>query len=98
VVTGASSGFGEATAKRLSASRATGAKDVRVPVIEPGIAEAELEDHITDAGVLEWLEVAKTQMTLLKPEDIAEAVNFVALQPARVNFQRVTIMPTRQPS
>ena len=67
-------------------------------MIEPGIAETELQNHITDAGVLEWLAVAKTQMTLLEPEDIAEAVNFVASQPARVNLQQITIMPTRQPA
>lgn len=37
-------------------------------------------------------------MTRLDPEDIAEAVNFLAAQPAHVNLQQVTIMPTRQPA
>ncbi len=75
-----------------------GAKDVRVSAVEPGIVETELQDHITDAGVQEWLEGAKKQMTLLEPEDVAEAVNYLASQPPRVNLQQVTIMPTRQPS
>jgi NADP-dependent 3-hydroxy acid dehydrogenase YdfG len=70
-----------------------GAKDVRVSAVEPGIVETELQDHITDAGVQEWLEGAKKQMTLLEPEDVAEAVNFLASQPPRVNLQQVTIMP-----
>ncbi|MEV0032307.1 SDR family oxidoreductase [Nocardia sp. NPDC050793] len=75
-----------------------GAKDVRVSAIEPGIVGTELQSHVTDAGAQEWLEGSKQQMTWLDPEDIAEAVNFLASQPAHVNLQQVTIMPTRQPS
>ncbi|WP_084501439.1 SDR family oxidoreductase [Nocardia xishanensis] len=75
-----------------------GAKDVRVSAIEPGIVGTELQSHVTDAGAQEWLEGSKQEMTWLDPEDIAEAVNFLASQPAHVNLQQVTIMPTRQPS
>ncbi|WP_435593431.1 SDR family oxidoreductase [Nocardia sp. bgisy118] len=75
-----------------------GAKDVRVSAIEPGIVGTELQSHVTDAGAHEWLESSKQAMTWLDPEDIAEAVNFLASQPAHVNLQQVTIMPTRQPS
>ncbi|WP_067833884.1 SDR family oxidoreductase [Nocardia lijiangensis] len=75
-----------------------GAKDVRVSAIEPGIVGTELQNHVTNAGALEWLEGSKQEMTWLDPEDIAEAVNFLASQPAHVNLQQVTIMPTRQPS
>ncbi|MGW6726006.1 SDR family oxidoreductase [Nocardia sp. NPDC055029] len=75
-----------------------GAKDVRVCAIEPGIVGTELQSHVTDAGAREWLEGSKQEMTWLDPEDIAEAVNFLASQPAHVNLQQVTIMPTRQPS
>ncbi|TQM32941.1 SDR family oxidoreductase [Nocardia bhagyanarayanae] len=75
-----------------------GAKDVRVSAIEPGIVGTELQSHVTDAGAQEWLESSKQEMTWLDPEDIAEAVNFLASQPARVNLQQVTIMPTRQPA
>ncbi|MFE6925853.1 SDR family oxidoreductase [Nocardia sp. NPDC057663] len=75
-----------------------GAKDVRVCAIEPGIVGTELQNHVTDAGALEWIEGSKQAMTWLDPEDIAEAVNFLASQPAHVNLQQVTIMPTRQPS
>ncbi|MGV9610900.1 hypothetical protein [Nocardia xishanensis] len=69
-----------------------------VSAIEPGIVGTELQNHVTDAGAQKWLEGSKQEMTWLDPEDIAEAVNFLASQPAHVNLQQVTIMPTRQPS
>lgn len=75
-----------------------GAKDVRVSAIEPGIVGTELQSHVTDAGAQEWLEGSKKEMTWLAPEDVAEAINFLVSQPAHVNLQQVTIMPTHQPS
>jgi NADP-dependent 3-hydroxy acid dehydrogenase YdfG len=75
-----------------------GQKDVRVSAIEPGIVGTELQSHVTDDGALEWLAGAKETMTWLAPEDVAEAVAFLAAQPAHVNLQQITIMPTRQPS
>ncbi|MBB5915209.1 NADP-dependent 3-hydroxy acid dehydrogenase YdfG [Nocardia transvalensis] len=75
-----------------------GAKDVRVSAIEPGIVGTELQSHVTDAGAQDWLEGSKQEMTWLDPEDVAEAVDFLASRPAHVNLQQITIMPTRQPS
>jgi NADP-dependent 3-hydroxy acid dehydrogenase YdfG len=75
-----------------------GAKDVRVSAIEPGIVGTELQGHVTDAGAREWLEGSRQQLTWLAPEDVAEAINFLVAQPAHVNLQQVTIMPTRQAS
>lgn len=75
-----------------------GGKNVRVSAIEPGIVQTELQDHVTDAGAQEWLESTREQIDWLAPEDVAEAINFLASQPARVNFQQLTIMPTRQAS
>ena len=75
-----------------------GAKNVRVSAIEPGIVETELQSHVTDAGANEWLESTKDQIDWLAPNDVAEAINFLASQPARVNVQQLTIMPTRQAS
>jgi len=75
-----------------------GAKNVRVAVIEPGIVSTELGDHVTDAGALAWLEGARQEMTSLEAADVAEAVNFLVAQPAHVNLQQITIMPTRQAS
>jgi NADP-dependent 3-hydroxy acid dehydrogenase YdfG len=75
-----------------------GAKNVRVSAIEPGIVETELQSHVTDDGANEWLESTRGQIEWLAPEDVAEAINFLASQPARVNLQQLTIMPTRQAS
>jgi NADP-dependent 3-hydroxy acid dehydrogenase YdfG len=35
---------------------------------------------------------------VLASEDVAEAINFLASQPSRVNIQQLTIMPTGQAS
>jgi NADP-dependent 3-hydroxy acid dehydrogenase YdfG len=75
-----------------------GAKDVRVSAIEPGIVATELQSHVTDTGAQDWLEGTKEEITWLAPDDVAEAINFMVSQPARVNFQQLTIMPTRQAS
>ncbi len=75
-----------------------GDKDVRVSAIEPGIVETELADHVTDAGAEEWISETKGRIEVLASEDVAEAINFLVSQPPRVNFQQLTIMPTRQAS
>ncbi|MCV7282076.1 SDR family oxidoreductase [Mycolicibacterium flavescens] len=75
-----------------------GAKDIRVSTIEPGMVATELQDHVTDAGVHEWLNGARSQFDWLAPADVAEAVTFLVSQPARVNVQQLTLMPTRQAS
>ncbi|OBB70611.1 SDR family oxidoreductase [Mycobacterium sp. 852014-52144_SCH5372336] len=75
-----------------------GAKNVRVSAIEPGIVETELQNHVTDAGATEWLDGTRDQIEWLEPADVAAAIDFLVAQPARVNVQQLTIMPTRQAS
>jgi NADP-dependent 3-hydroxy acid dehydrogenase YdfG len=75
-----------------------GPKNVRVSAIEPGIVTTELQSHVTDAGVNEWLAGVARSITLLTPEDIAEIVSFLVALPAHVNLQQVTVMPTQEPS
>lgn len=75
-----------------------GQKKVRVSAIEPGIVGTELQSHVTDSGVREWLAGSKETMEWLTAEDIARTVGFLASQPARVNLQQVTIMPTAEAS
>jgi NADP-dependent 3-hydroxy acid dehydrogenase YdfG len=75
-----------------------GPKGIRVAAIEPGIVETELADHVTDTGATEWISETKGQIDVLESEDVAEAINFLASQPTRVNFQQLTIMPTAQVS
>ncbi|GAA1714896.1 SDR family oxidoreductase [Kribbella yunnanensis] len=75
-----------------------GPKNVRVAAIEPGFTTTELQSHVTDAGISDWLEGAKTQLEWLTAADVAATVGFIAASPARVNFQQITIMPTGQPN
>ena len=75
-----------------------GAKNVRVSAIEPGIVETELQSHVTDAGANECAGKHEGPDRLARSDDVAEAINFLASQPARVNVQQLTIMPTRQAS
>lgn len=55
-----------------------------------------MQSHVTDEGALDWLEGAKDALTWLSPEDIAASVAYITSQPAHVNFQQVTIVPTGQ--
>jgi NADP-dependent 3-hydroxy acid dehydrogenase YdfG len=73
-----------------------GPKNVRVAAIEPGFTTTELQSHVTDTGISDWLEGAKTQLEWLTPTDIAETIGFIASLPPRVNMQQITIMPTGQ--
>ncbi|HEY1148581.1 MAG TPA: SDR family oxidoreductase [Pseudoduganella sp.] len=73
-----------------------GAKNVRVSVIEPGITSTELQGHVTSQGVKDWLADAAQKYEFLKPEDVAEVVGFLAVQPPRVNLMQVVVMPTGQ--
>lgn len=73
-----------------------GPKNVRVAAIEPGFTSTELQSHVTDDGIAQWLEGAKDELEWLTPEDIAETVGYLVGLPARVNFQQLTIMPTGQ--
>jgi NADP-dependent 3-hydroxy acid dehydrogenase YdfG len=73
-----------------------GAQSVRVSALEPGIVGTELQSHVTDEGVLEWLAGTKESMEWLTPQDIAQTVGFIAALPPRANIQQVTVMPTGQ--
>jgi len=73
-----------------------GAKKVRVSMIEPGIVSTELQNHVTNQGVKDWLAGAAQQYEFLQPQDVAEVVSFLAAQPAHVNLMQVTVMPTGQ--
>ncbi|MER5640919.1 SDR family oxidoreductase [Kitasatospora sp. NPDC002227] len=75
-----------------------GPKQVRVSAVEPGIVGTELQSHVTDHGVQQWLADSKQSMDWLTPQDIADTIAFLATLPPRANLQQITIMPTAQPS
>ncbi|RJQ75626.1 SDR family oxidoreductase [Pseudonocardiaceae bacterium YIM PH 21723] len=84
------------TSKNLRAD--LGPKQVRVSAVEPGLVSTELQGHVTDESANAWLDGVRQQLTWLEPEDIAAAVAYLAAQPARVNIQQITVMPTGQAS
>jgi NADP-dependent 3-hydroxy acid dehydrogenase YdfG len=75
-----------------------GPKNVRVSAIAPGIVATELQSHVTDAGAQQWLDEAARTVDFLEPGDIAQTVAFTVSLPARVNLERIVILPTRQAS
>jgi NADP-dependent 3-hydroxy acid dehydrogenase YdfG len=73
-----------------------GPKFVRTTAIEPGIVATELQGHVTDAGVHDWLKNAFETMELLTADDVARVITFVAAQQRQVNLSHIRIMPTQQ--
>ncbi len=69
---------------------------IRVCVIEPGLVETELRDHIPDPATKKFLDTWAESLRQLQPEDIANAVVYVASQPAHVNVNEILIRPTDQ--
>ncbi|TDD96890.1 SDR family oxidoreductase [Flavobacterium cellulosilyticum] len=66
-----------------------------VTSIEPGAVATDLMNTITDEDILDKLSEMQ-KMTMLEPEDIAEAIYYALTQPSRVNINDVYIMPTEQ--
>ncbi|WP_416969349.1 SDR family oxidoreductase [Streptomyces sp. 4F14] len=75
-----------------------GAKKVRVSVIEPGLVDTELKNHVAGSGGPSFPEGFKEMVPCLEPQDIAQTVGFLASLPPRVNLPHITVMPTGQPA
>lgn len=77
------------------ARRELGPKGIRVSLVEPGFVVSEFQ------GVAgydpKWFEERQAALgPVLKPEDVARTVVFIASQPAAVHVGDVLIRPTRQ--
>lgn len=68
---------------------------VRVTDIEPGLLESEFSD-VRFKGDASRFENLYTNAHPLRPEDVADAIWWVATRPAHVNVSQVEIMPTTQ--
>ncbi|MFI6315497.1 SDR family oxidoreductase [Nocardia fusca] len=73
-----------------------GRKNVRVSTIEPGMVDTELPDHVTDPDASKLMADLIDQIDVLRSEDVAETVAFVAAVPKHVNLTEITILPTAQ--
>ncbi|HEY2394638.1 MAG TPA: SDR family NAD(P)-dependent oxidoreductase [Rudaea sp.] len=70
--------------------------NIRVTVIEPGIVETELREHIPHAGMKQTLDAFAASLRQLQPEDVANAVLYCVTQPAHVNVNEILMRPTDQ--
>lgn len=70
--------------------------NIRVTVIEPGITETELRNHIADTGIQKTLNTMADTMRQLQSDDIARIIAFCVTQPAHVNINEVLVRPTDQ--
>jgi clavulanate-9-aldehyde reducatase len=71
-------------------------RGVRVVVVEPGVVDTELRDHITDPEAKDGIVRLAESMRQLRPEDVAEAVRYAVTQPAHVSVNEILVRPTDQ--
>ena len=72
------------------------ADNIRVSIIEPGIVQTELRDHIGHAATQANLNTWASTMRQLQPEDVADAIVFCVSRPSHVNVNEILMRPTDQ--
>ncbi|MBD2133404.1 MULTISPECIES: SDR family NAD(P)-dependent oxidoreductase [unclassified Sphaerospermopsis] len=70
--------------------------NIRVTIIEPGLVETEIDQHITDMVAKQEIEARRKAITPLQSEDIAAAIVYAITQPQHVNVNEILIRPTLQ--
>ena len=83
-------GFSESLRKELVPSK------VRVTVIEPGVAQTELRDHVAHPGAQTAVNTWAGTMRQLQSEDIANAILYAVSQPPHVCINEILMRPTDQ--
>jgi NADP-dependent 3-hydroxy acid dehydrogenase YdfG len=69
---------------------------IRVSVIEPGVVETELREHIGHAATQQAINTWAEGMRQLQSRDVAEAIVFCVTRPAHVNINEILMRPTDQ--
>lgn len=67
---------------------------VRVTVVEPGVADTELPEQITDEETKVDVETLVGSMRALDGEDVAAAVRYALTRPAHVSVEQLVVRPT----
>jgi NADP-dependent 3-hydroxy acid dehydrogenase YdfG len=67
---------------------------IRVCIIEPGATTTEVADSITDPNYRKAMQAHVAKEGAMKPEDVADAIVFVASLPRRANVSQLLIRPT----
>lgn len=70
--------------------------NIRVTVIEPGVAATELRDHVPDPATKDAINAYADGMRQLQAQDIANAILFAVSQPDHVNINEILMRPTDQ--
>ena len=70
--------------------------NIRVTIIEPGLVETEIDQHITDLVAKQEIAARRKAITPLQSEDIAAAIVYAVTQPQHVNVNEILIRPTQQ--
>ncbi|MFQ4141264.1 SDR family NAD(P)-dependent oxidoreductase [Chlorogloeopsis sp. ULAP02] len=83
-------GFSEALRKEVCKH------NIRVTIIEPGLVNTEINDHITDPIAKQRSEERRRSIAPLESEDVAAAIIYAVTQPQRVNINEILIRPTQQ--
>lgn len=70
-------------------------RHVRVGVVEPGAVNTELRDHLRD-DIRKAQAERLSQMDILQPEDIADAVHYIVTRPRHQTVNEILVRPTEQ--
>ena len=70
-------------------------KHVRVGVVEPGLTDTELADHIRPE-ILEPMRPALAAMPKMRSSDVAATIAFAVTRPAHVAISELLVRPTEQ--
>jgi NADP-dependent 3-hydroxy acid dehydrogenase YdfG len=71
-------------------------RGVRISVVEPGVVDTELGDHITHAQSKQAVKEWKASIRSLNADDIARAVVYIVSQPDHVSINEILVRPTDQ--
>ncbi len=71
-------------------------RGVRVVVVEPGIVETELRDHITNQAAKDGITELARSVRQLQADDVANAVLYAVTQPEHVAVNEILVRPTDQ--
>jgi NADP-dependent 3-hydroxy acid dehydrogenase YdfG len=69
---------------------------IRTTLIEPGVVDTELQEHIPDDEAKETVEGWVESMDPLTGEDIARSIRYAVTQPQHVSVNELLIRPTQQ--
>jgi NADP-dependent 3-hydroxy acid dehydrogenase YdfG len=69
---------------------------IRVTLVEPGVVQTELADHVTHEATRQQLQSWQAQMRQLQSEDIAAAILYAVTQPPHVGVSEILVRPTDQ--